>query len=149
MVDASRPQAALGDFEAAAFAEQNVAGRHAHVVEAHLHVAVRCVVVAHHIERADHLQTRGAGWHQHHALLGVAGRIRVGLAHGDVDGATRIAGARCPPLAAVDHVVIAIAFDARGDVGGIAGGDIGLGHGEGRADLALKQGFEPARLVLF
>jgi hypothetical protein len=33
VMDAARPEAALRDLEAAAFAEQHVGGRHAHVVE--------------------------------------------------------------------------------------------------------------------
>ena len=51
VVDAPGPEAALRDLEAAAFAEQDVVDRHAHVLEQHLHVAVRRVVVAEHVER--------------------------------------------------------------------------------------------------
>jgi hypothetical protein len=52
VVDAARAQPALGDLEAAAFAQQDVGHRHAHVLEVHLHVAVRRVVVAHHVRGA-------------------------------------------------------------------------------------------------
>ena len=48
VVDAARPEPALRDLEAAAFAEQDVGRRHAHVLERDLHVAVRRVVVAEH-----------------------------------------------------------------------------------------------------
>ncbi len=34
------------------------------------------------------------------------------------------------------------------DVGGVGGGDVRLGHGEARADLARQQRFEPALLLL-
>jgi hypothetical protein len=48
VVDAPRAEAALRDLEAAPFAEQQVAGRHAHVVERDFGVAVRRMVVAEH-----------------------------------------------------------------------------------------------------
>ena len=53
MVDAPRPKPALRDLEAAAFAEQQVLGRDAHVLEDDLGVTVRRVIVAEHAERAQ------------------------------------------------------------------------------------------------
>jgi hypothetical protein len=50
VVDAAGAEAALGDLEATAFTEQDVADRHAHVLEIHLDMAVRRVVVAQHIQ---------------------------------------------------------------------------------------------------
>ena len=46
VVDPPRPQPALRDLEPAPFAQQQVGGRHAHVLNSHLGVAVRRVVVA-------------------------------------------------------------------------------------------------------
>jgi hypothetical protein len=74
---------------------------------------------------------------------------RAGLAHQDEDLAARIVGAARPPLAAVDHVVVAVALDAAGNVGGIRRRDRGLGHQEGRADLAGEQRLQPAILLFF
>jgi hypothetical protein len=76
------------------------------------------------------------------------GGLGVAAHHQDVDGAARVTGAAGPPLAAVDEVLVALALDARGDVGGVAGGDLGLGHRETAADLAGQQGLEPAFLLL-
>jgi hypothetical protein len=53
-----------------------------------------------------------------------------------------------PPLAAVDDPLLAIALDARLDVRGVGGGDVRLGHDEGRADLTVEQRDEPAVLLL-
>ena len=100
-------------------------------------MAVRRIVVAKHRERAHDGDALGIGGHQHHALLRMAGCLGVRLAHHDVDGAAWVTRARGPPLAAVDDVFVAIALNAGGNVRGIAGGDIGLGHGKGRADLAF------------
>ena len=86
--------------------------------------------------------------HQDHRLLLVAGRGRIGLAHEDQDLAARIAGAGDPPLAAVDDVVVAVADDARLDVGRVRRGDVGLGHREARADLAGEQRLEPSPALL-
>ena len=77
-----------------------------------------------------------------------ARRVGVGLAHEDRDPAARIAGARDPPLAAVDDVVVAVAHDARLDVGRVRRSDVRLGHREARADLAGEQRLEPALLLL-
>jgi len=148
MVDAPGAEAALGDLEAAAFAQQDVADRHTDVVEEHLDVAMRRVVVPHDIERAHDAQPGCVGRHEHHALLRVAGGVRIGLAHHDEDRAARIGGAGDPPFVAVDDVVVTLALDAGGDVGGVAGSHLGFGHRERRPDPALEQGLEPAGLAL-
>jgi hypothetical protein len=74
--------------------------------------------------------------------------FRIGLAHQDRDLAARIASARRPPLAAVDHVMIAIALDAGFDVGRVGGGHRRLGHQEGGADFAVHQRLQPLLLLL-
>jgi hypothetical protein len=109
VVDAARPEAPLGDLEAAALAEQHVAGRHAHVLEHHLGVAVRRVVEAEHRQHAHDLHARRVERHQDLRLLRMTGRLGVGLAHDDGDLAARVADAGRPPLAAVDDVVVAVA----------------------------------------
>jgi len=60
MVDAAGPEAALGDLEAAPFAEQHVGCRHARIVEADLGMAMRGVIVAEHAERPLHLHSGGS-----------------------------------------------------------------------------------------
>ena len=144
MVDAPRAQAGLGYFKTAPLAEQDVAHWYAYVLKQDFHMPVRRVVIAHHMQRAQHRDARRVGRHQHHALLGMAGCLRIGFPHQDVDRAARITRARDPPFAPVDHIVVPIALDAGGDVGGIAGGHIGFGHGKGGTDFTVKQRLEPA-----
>ncbi len=147
-MDAARPEPPLRDLETAALAEQDVAHRHAHVLVHDLAMAVRRVVEA---EHRQHALDRDAGHiprHQDHRLLLVAvGIVRGGLAHEDDDLAARVADARRPPLAAVDHVVVAVALDRRLDVGGVRRRDIGLRHGEARADFPLQQRRQPLLLL--
>ena len=69
VVDTSRAQATLGNFKAAAFTQQDVVRRHAHVLEFDFHVAVRRVVVTEHGERAQHRHAGGVGRDDDHALL--------------------------------------------------------------------------------
>ena len=147
MVDAAGPQAALGDLEAAALPQDEVVGGHPHAVEVHDAVAVGGVVEAKQGQHALHPQARGVAGHQDHRLLEVGGGGGVGAAHDDEHPAARIADARGPPLGAVDDVVVAVALDAGLDVGGVAGGHVGLGHGEGRADIAIQQGNQPLGLL--
>src|SRR5438876_2209350 len=147
VMDASRAQAALRDLEAAALAEQQVGGGHAHILEQHLAVAVRRVVVAEDLQHADHLDARRLARHHDHRLLLVLVRVLgIRLPHEDEDLAARIADSRGPPLVAVDHVVVTVADDRRFDVRRIRRRDLGLGHGKGRADLALEQRLQPLLL---
>ena len=73
--------------------------------------------------------------------------LRVGLAHHDEDLAARVHRARRPPLPSVDHEAVAIALDPGRDVRGVRGGDVGLGHAERRADLAIQQRPQPPGLL--
>ncbi len=70
-MDAPRPEPPLRDLEAAPFAEQHVLGGHADVLEHHLAVAVRGVVIA---EHRQHPLDRHAGRverHEDHASAAV------------------------------------------------------------------------------
>ena len=64
VVDAARAKTALGDFEAAAFAENQVTGRHPNVGEADFRVALGRVVVAEHMQGALDLHAGGVQRHQ-------------------------------------------------------------------------------------
>ena len=59
-MNATGPQAHLGDLEAATLSKQNVLLGNAAVVEAYVHVAVGCVVLAEHRHRADNGEPRRA-----------------------------------------------------------------------------------------
>src|SRR5205085_4190148 len=52
------------------------------------------------------------------------------------------------PLVRVDHPRIAGALGSRTQAARIGPGDLGLGHGEERADLARHEWAQPARLLL-
>ena len=77
-MDAARPEAALGDFEAATKARDDVGQRHAYVVEMHLAVSMRRVVIAKHRQHAFDLDAGGVHRHQHHSVLAVAAEFVVG-----------------------------------------------------------------------
>jgi len=81
-------------------------------------------------------------------MLLVARVVGQGLAHHQQDLAAGAHDPGDPPLASVDHVVVAVAHDRGLDVGRIGGGDLGLGHHVGRADLAVEQRLQPALLLL-
>lgn len=99
VVDPSRAEATLDDLEAAALAEDEVAGRHADILERDVAVAVGRVVVAvdgHHAVDGD---AGRVGRHEDDGLLLVGvlvGGIR--LAHDDVDVAPGVACAAGPPF---------------------------------------------------
>ena len=149
VMDAPWPKPTLRDLEPAALAEQDGAGRHPHVLEADLGMAMRCVVEAEHGQHAVDGDARRIARDQDHGLLAVLVHVRrVGLAHDDEHGAARVTGAGGPPFTAVDDVVVALTLDPGLDVGRVGRGDGRLRHAEGRADLALQQRVEPAALLL-
>ena len=146
VVNPAGAEPGLGRGEAAALLADDVGDRHADAGEGDLGVAV-LVVLAEHGVVADHGDARGVAGDEHHRLLPVRRSRGVGLAHEDEECAARIHGAAGPPLAAVDDVLVAVPFDPGGDVGGVAAGDVGFGHGEGGPDLPGEQGVEPLPLL--
>ena len=51
-------------------------------------------------------------------------------------------------FASVDHVLVAVADDAGGDIAGVARGHVWFGHGEGGSDIAREQRGQPLLLLL-
>ena len=119
-----------------------------HVVEVNFHVAVGRVVVAEHRQMARHVYSGCVHGHQNHGLLLVGRGLWVRFTHEYENFAARIARARCPPLAGVDDVLIAVAAYGALYVAGIGGSHGRLGHGKAGADLAVQQRSQPALLVL-
>ncbi len=146
-MDAPRPEARLGHHETVAFLAEQIARRHPHVAQQQLAMAFRRDVV-HHRNVAQQLDAGRVERHQDHALLLMSLGVRIGLAHDDQEPAVGMRGVGDEPLASVDHVVVAVAADQRLDVGGVGRRHVRLGHGEGRADLAVQQRLEPALALL-
>ena len=149
VVDPARAEPRLRDREALALAGEDVRHRHPHVVEHDLRVpAVVAVVVPEHGQRPHDPHARGVPRDQHHALATVPLGRRVGRAHDDQQRAVGVHRAGRPPLAAGDDVLVAVADDAGGDLGGVRRGHVGLGHAERRPDLGVEQRLEPLLLLL-
>jgi len=111
----------------------------AHVLENHLVVSVRRVIVAKDVQVTNDFDARSRGsiglvlGDQDDRLRGVPLARRVRLANEDVDLAERVRGVRNPVLAAVDDVVFAVGGlgDGARDVCGVGRGDVRFGHGAG------------------
>ena len=147
-MDAARPEPALRHLEAAAAAEDQVLLRHAHVLEADVHVAVRGIIVAVHLHRPQDGDALGAGRHEDLGVpLVLLGRLRIGAHHDDVDLAAGITGAGGEPFLAVEDPLVAFELGIERQVGRVGRGDAGLGHDVGGADLAIEQGLEPHLLL--
>nr|ACN62976.1 acyl-CoA dehydrogenase domain protein [Diaphorobacter sp. PCA039] len=130
-------QAHLGVAKALAHLAQHIAGGHAQVVKAQ-HAVAACKAAVHGV---------------HVALQHDAGLVHVGQEHGGRtvlharhdDGVVRSFCAGDEPLAAVDHVVVAIPHGRGGQHGRIGpGAGRGLGHGEARAPVARHLAAQPA-----
>ncbi len=149
VVDPSRAQTSLHDFVTSALAQDNGFVRaHSHVLERDVSVTVRRVVVPVHAEHAVHGNSRRVGRHEQHALLLVLVRVGwVGLAHDNEDFAAVVAGARGPPFAPVQDVLVAPPVHAELDVGAVGRRDVGLRHQEARANLTGEKRPEPAVLL--
>ena len=148
VMDSARPKAALGDFEAATFAEQQVRYRYANIFQFDFHMAMRRIVISKDREVANDVHAFGIGRHQDLRLLLVAIGFKVRLAHHDRHFAARIAKPRRPPFAAIDDIFIAIPLDLGLDIGGVGRSDSRFGHQEGRTDLAIHQRAQPGLFLL-
>ena len=144
---ATRPQARLGHHETVALATQQIGRGHPHITEHQLAVPFRRHVM-HDRNIAHQLHTGCVERHNDHALLTARLTIRIGLAHDDEKRTIGMRGVGDEPLAAVDHVLIALTADQRLDITRIGRGHIRFGHGEGRADFAVEQGLQPAFVLL-
>ena len=140
------PQPGLRGGEPAALLADDVGDRHPDLVEPKLDVPV-LVVVGEDRQVAHDGDAGGVHRHDHHGLLAMRGRVRVGLAHHDQHRTARVGRAADPPLAPGDHVLVPVADDAGRNVGRVAAGDVGFGHRERRSDRALEQRGEPLRLL--
>ena len=56
-------------------------------------------------------------------------------------------GAGDEPFAPADDVIVAVADHSGCDIGGVGGGDVGLGHAERRTRFRFQQRLQPARLL--
>ena len=147
VVDASRAESRLRDREAAPFFTKQIGNGNADVLVFDLAVPA-AVVVPEHRQRAHDPHTRRIERNEDHRLAPILIGIGVGHAHYDRDLATRIRGAGGPPLARVDHVVIAFAHDPSLDVARVGRRDFGFGHREARADLAFQERLQPRVALL-
>jgi hypothetical protein len=110
---------------------------------------MRRIVITKHGQITHHVDALGVRRYQHHRLLLVTIRFRIGLAHDDEQLAARIVRAARPPLATVDDVVATFAANAAFDVGGIGRRDRRLRHQERRTDVTGQQRLQPFILVSF
>ena len=142
-MDAARAETPLRDLEPAALTEQHVGRGHANVLEGDLRMAVRRIVVTEHRKAAADGHPFRVHRHEDHRLLFVPLRVGTRFPHENRDRAARIAGARDPPLVAIDDVLVALALNPRVDVRRIRRGDVGLRHGEARSDRPVQQRLQP------
>ncbi|MNY14905.1 hypothetical protein D3C86_1480940 [compost metagenome] len=147
MVDAAWPKPSLRDLEAPPLAGDQVFDRHADVLQHHLGVTDRRFVIAEDRQHPLDAEAGRVGRHNDLTLLLVRGRLGVGLAHDDGHGDVGVGHVGRPPLATVDHIVVAVADDAGLDIGRIGRSHLRLGHQEGRADLSRHQRLQPAFLL--
>ncbi len=106
------------------------------------------VVEAHRGEHPLDLHPGRVERDEHHRVLVVAVGGGVGEPHEDRHPAVGVPDAGAPPLAPVEHHLLAVERRGGLHVGRVRGGDVGLGHAERRADLPVEQRHEPALVLL-
>src|SRR5260370_15737075 len=145
MMYASRSKARLGNRKTTAFFSQQIVHRDSNVFEKHLAMTF-VIYISHDWKATLNRHSRCVFRDKNHALLPISiRRIWFGLAHHN-ENFTAFAGcSRNPPFAAIEHILVAIAFDCELDVGSVGTGYIRVGHGESRADLTI----EPVRYPPF
>ena len=141
MVDASRVQPLLRDQEALTLGAQAVLHRDADVLVEDLSVPAELpelvLRVLHGRDVAQDVHARRVGRDDEHRRALVRARVRVGDRHDDEEVGDRPVGSE--PLVPRDHIVVAITYRARRELGRIAAGGVRLGHRKGRLQVALQQ----------
>ncbi len=149
VVNTTGTKTTLDDLETPAPSEHQVAQGNTDVLVDDLAVAFRRIVIAKHLHGTDDFDTGCVGGDEDDTLLLVRiAVVGIRLAHNNVNGATRITGARDPPLVTVDDNLVALLSDGSSDVGSIGRGDESLRHGESRSDLTVEQRCQPCLFLL-
>ncbi len=102
----------------------------------------------HRLEHSLDLHAGRVQRHEHHRVLVVAVGARVGEAHEDECLAVGVPDAGAPPLAPVEHDLVALEHGGGLHVCRVRGRHVGLGHTEGGADAPVQQRLEPALALL-
>ncbi len=118
MVNAAGPEPCLRNRETASLFAEEVLLRDAHVLPQRLAVPATFGVTEHG-QAAPHGDTGSVHRDEDHRLPVIRVGVGIGDAHEHREFAARVERAAREPLVAVDHVVVALAFDARRDVGRI------------------------------
>ena len=148
MMHTARPQPPLGDLESLARSRDEGIDGQPYVLERHHAVSARLVVEPHRRQHPFHSDARSIHRDENHRVARVSMRVRVGQPHKNDHLAVGMTDAGAPPLAAVDHHLVAV-DDGRGrHVRGIRGSHVGLRHTKRGPDIALQERFEPDLLLL-
>ena len=90
MVNAPRSKATLGNLKPASFAQNNRAGRQAHVGKAQMHMPMRSIIMAKHLHGAQNFHARCVSIHDKHRVAAVLWRVGVAAGHYDIKRTTGI-----------------------------------------------------------
>ena len=90
MVNAPRSKPPLGNLKPASFAQNNRAGRQAHVGKAQVHMPMGRIIMAEHLHGAQNFDARCVSIHNEHRMTAVLWRIRIAAGHHNIKRATGI-----------------------------------------------------------
>src|SRR5437016_7616435 len=111
MMNTAGAEAALGNLESAAFANEKILLRHPDIDKRNLRMAIWGVIITENIEHPFHNYAVGRHRHQDHRLLQVFRSTFVGFAHKDRQFATPVARPCRPPLLAIENIMVIVAYD--------------------------------------
>jgi hypothetical protein len=149
-MDAPGAEAVLGDEEAGAGLPQQGLGAEVDVLVEDLGVVAELAEglggVLHRRHVADDRHARGVDRHDEHRGALVGPGVGLGDRHDDEEIGDR--GVRGEPLVAVEDPAVAVALGMRAQLGRVRARALGLGHREGRLEVARQQRVQPALLLL-
>ena len=109
----------LSNLKTAALTLDHIADRHPHIFEQQFRLTAGRMQAVEGAQRSDQFHTGGVPGHQNRRVLAMPVVLRIGLAHHQHDLAAWPHRAGGPPLAAIEHVLIAIPPDLELHIGGI------------------------------
>ena len=115
----ARTKTPLRNLKTATLALDHVADRHPHVLKQEFRLTAGRVQAVEGAQCSDQLHAGGIARHENGRVLAMPVVFRIGLAHHQHDFAAWSDRTGGPPLAAIEHVLVAIAPDLELHIGGI------------------------------
>src|SRR5699024_10888113 len=112
VVNSSRSKPSLCNCKSFSFAPYHIGRRHPDIRESEVSMAVRSTVITRYRKHSLYFGTSIIHWNQYHGLLFMTSGIWIAFSQENGQLCPRVTCSRGPPFPTVQHIFVAILFDA-------------------------------------